>query len=469
MKKLSEILALVELFYKKAMRAFGAEPMAGHYMPDDPEEEDNGLTGNITVDAEKFDIKDEKLFEQFESFMTVYNELIDALSIDPENLTPEALQEAGELIKTLETRYERLITNPYLNATDDSYSEDFDPGDLTSFIQNVFQDAEKKLETLAGEDVSIEEIMQANLPQEFNTQVDLAGNSAAEKWSAERIYNAMQYRKTWAEGLAEAKKFGPAHNKWESYQKFVATRKRGYASMMADPARRTKYLERCKVRFKDWFNNINQQKVQLESLLEVTTDPKKREEISSRLQKYNSSLQKHLARRKRYQDKRKELWDSSSLPGAVQRLRTKLDTAKSEAVKKIKAKAAQDPIFAPYKKAVQTAKEKLDQDPSPTNKAAHDQAIKAEAAAITAYLNENEVVIQVKQDMATISSFKDKVMALTTMESSKETAMATSNEKQALSRDLISAGQQLINTYGKVYRAPMAAVGEIIEELRKQL
>lgn len=474
MKKLSELLRLAELFYKRAMQVFAAEP--DYYSKydnygDDEEEGFGGLTGHIPTDAQKFDIKDEELYNQFESLMNAYSQLMGTLNIDSDSLNTETMEEAAALIDVLNTRYERIMSNPYLNASD-NYAEDFDPGDLTSFIQNVVNDAEDKLKSIAGDDVSIDEVIANQYAQEFNQQMIDKGDKNV-TYTGNKVQQLLEARRNWFKNLMFIKRVGKSHPEYSRYEKYIEGRHKAYQNIMADPERKAKYRERVKERFTKWFKTINEQKPQLEALLERTIDPKKKEEILNKLQKTNLSIQKHMGRRKKYQDKRKALWEAAknekSLPGLAQKLRTQLDTTKSEIAKKIKSKAAQDPYFKSYKETVQKAKDIYDNEPSPENKRALEASIKQEAEAITKYLNEHAAVVQVRNDLSVIAGFKDQILALTKMESSDETAMATQAEYTALAYQAIELGQQLVNTYAKIYKSPMNTINDIVQELRKQV
>lgn len=457
MNKLAEILQLAELFYKKAMQALAAEP--AWTMPDDPDEDSPGAVGgDITAQAENFDIKDEELFNQFESFMSAYNELMDSLSIDPSHLTPEAMQEAAQLIDVLNTRYERILNNQYLNAQGEDYAEDFDPGALTAFVQSVVKDAENKLQLIAGDDASVDEMVAAQYANEFNQQMIDKGDKNI-TFTGNKVQQLLEARRNWFKKLMFIKKVGKSHPEYEKFERYIAGRHKSYQAIMADPARKAAYRERTKKRFSEWYKKINDQQKQLAHLLEVTKDPKKREEIQQKLLYIESMIAKEKARQKRSHENVKQKMESKDLVGALERLRVKTKTQKSEIAKRAKA----DPVFAPFKQAVKNAKDKMDQDPSPTNKSLLEAAIRAEAEALTKYL------AQAVQDLSLLYAFRDKVKEVESMSASHETAEAVSQEAAPLIQQLIADGQQLIATYAKSYRAPIGAVAEIVDILKSKL
>ena len=198
MHKFTKILQLAELFYKKALTALAAKPsresyfplediepgsilediepgsildnievgktpMKAYYMPDDPEDDlSEGEIETISQQSANFEIKgNDRLKKQFDDFMETYEEFIDLIDANNHKLTEELVEVAPQLANTLQYKFERLISNPYLDIGKD-YIEDFNPGDFTQFIQNVYKDAADKKDAIFEESgMSPEEISQA--------------------------------------------------------------------------------------------------------------------------------------------------------------------------------------------------------------------------------------------------------------------------------------------------------------------
>src|SRR5579885_1787218 len=195
MNKISRLIQKIDAFCAQALCSFllikrAAEPQ-GFHMPDD--EEDISQSGSILDRAEQFDIKNEELFNQFESFMAAYKELVSSLSLDAKNLTEETFENAGQLIDTLNKRYERIMNNSYLNAGDD-FEEDFNPGDFSQFIQDVVDDAERQLKTVAGEDVDIDEMRAAQYAQEFNDNKNIDRGDPNVTWTGNKVQQNLEAR-----------------------------------------------------------------------------------------------------------------------------------------------------------------------------------------------------------------------------------------------------------------------------------
>lgn len=464
MNKLAKLFQLAETFYQNAMRSLAQIQSAETFtMPDDPEEDTSGPSGsgNLSADAEQYDIKDEELFNQFESFMSAYNELVESLSINPEHLTEDAMQESAQLIDVLNTRYERIMSNPYLNMGEEGWEEDFDPGQFTSFIQRVVKDAESKLQTIAGEDISINEMRAAQFAQEFNQQMVDRGDKNI-TYTGNKVQQLLEARRTWFKNLMFIKKVGKSHPQYERFERYIAGRHKAYQTIMADPERKASYRAKAKDRQATFRNKLILKKKELLEMLARVHDPKKKAEIQAELEMVEKGLQARKEKGKELALKEKALKSAEGYEGALERLRVKTKTQTSEIVKKIKAKAASDPYFDQYKQAVRMAKERMDKEPSPASQAALQAAITAEAEALKKYLNEAPVVVQVRHDVATLYDFREKVKALTQAE-------AVSDENKSMIHQLISEGEQLIVTYGKVYRAPISAVSELVKLLRAEL
>ena len=327
--KISKLVKKVDDFCLKALGSFllirRAAP--GFHMPDDDTEV--AESGDFASRAEQFDIKNEDLFNQFEVFMGAYNELVESLQIDPEHLDQDTFENAGQLIDTLNKRYERIMSNPYLNMGE-NYEEDFNPGDLTKFVQEVVSDAEKKLQNVAGEDIDISEMRANQYAQEFNDNKNIDRGDQNITWTGNKVQQNLEARKEWFKKLMFIKKVGKSHPEYERYDRYITLRREG---------------------FKRFLDNLKQ------------TNPTKWREWQN---KENERVKKHFSKEENIQKKRvkdvekakkiRDVKQSGTLEGLITHLKQKVASKKSDVVKALKAKAGQDPFFNPYKKAIADAK-----------------------------------------------------------------------------------------------------------------
>lgn len=459
MKKLSEILQLAELFYKKAMQVFAAEPMLWT-MPDDPEEENNvGLSGNIEEDYDLIDIKDGNLFKQLEDFMNQYNLFSESIELNPENLTAEGIQQGMELYSILNTKYERLMTNPYLDSIKFIEEEEITPELFSAFIQEVMNDVKSRIDMLEAKDISVEEILRADLPEEFNTSTELAGNAAAEKWSANRIAAALK---------SQRDHFTKMRQDPNRFQKYLQRRRDYYSGVVKelkkDTQKWTAFRAKKNNEYNKWRQSLVTNKAELEKQLENTFNPDDRKEIMEKLQRTNNVIKNQETKSKTYQDKRRALWDAAksgdSLEGLAQKLSTQLDTLISEVKKKIKLAAKNDPQMAAYRTRLVQATQAFKDNPSNENKSQLEHAAKQERAALDQYCNEHAAIKQVRSDLIILKEFKDKAKILGKMDPSNE-------DYRPLMMALMPMGQQITSTYSRVYTAPSATITNIIKLLRK--
>lgn len=437
--KINKLIRKVDSFCLKALGSFllirRAAP-GGFHMPDDDIEVSE--SGDISSRAEQFDIKNEDLFNQFEVFMASYNELVEALQIDPEHLDHESFENAGQLIDTLNKRYERIMSNPYLNMGE-NYEEDFNPGDFTNFIQSVVTDAENKLKSVANEDLDIDEMRAAQYAQEFNDNKNIDRGDQNITWTGNKVQQNLEARKEWFKKLMFIKKVGKSHPEYERYEKYIQTRRDG---------------------FKNFLDNLRQNN--------PAGFRAYQDKMNERVRKsYHKNIDKQKEKGKAKAIKIRDIKQSATLEGYITHLKQKLATQKSEAVKSIKAKAAKDPLFAPYKSAVAAAKTAMDASPSPTTQKALEDAIRAEAEALKNYLDNHPVVTKVKEDLAQLYAFRDKAKMVS--DQGWVTDEGIPNEVKPHLYQLLVEGEELVQQFGKFYKSPCAAIREITEFIKGKL
>lgn len=439
MNKTIRLIKKIDDFCLKALGSFllikRAAPPQGFHMPDEEEISD---TSDISSRAEQFDIKNEDLFNQFESLMSAYNDLVESLEIDPENLNQESFEEAGQLIDTLNKRYERIMNNPYLNMGE-GYEEDFNPGDFTNFIQEVVSDAEKKLQTIAGEDIDISEMRANQYAQEFNDNKNIDRGDQNITWTGNKVQQNLEARKEWFKKLMFIKKVGKSHPEYERYEKYIQGRRDN---------------------FKNFLDNLRENNPAGWRAYQ--------DKMNERVRRsYHKNIDKQKEKGKAKAVKLREIKQSATLEGFITHLKQKLATQKSEAVKAIKSKAAKDPLFAPYKKAVADAKAAMDKAPSPTTQEALNNAIRAEAEALKNYLDNHPVVTRVKDDLTKLYAFRDKSKMVSDQGWVGDEGVASEVKPHLF--QLVVEGEELVQQFGKTYKSPCAAIKQITDFIKGKL
>jgi hypothetical protein len=469
MNKLDKLLHRINEFCTQALCSFllvkkAAEPQS-YYMPDDPEDDSLPTSGSLLDRAENFDIKDEELFNQFERFMAAYKELIDSLTIDAKNLTSDSFEKAGQLIDTLNTRYKRIITNPYLNVSEEEgFDEDFDPGELTKFIQEVVSDAERQLKEAAGQDVDMDEVRANQYAQEFNDNRNLDRGDPNVRWTGDKVRQNMEAKKEYFNKLMFIKKVGKSHPDYEKYENYIQNRRRSYQNIVSDPERRTGYRAKAKNRIKDFRKKLLIRKNELEQMLSQTNDPQKIFEIRQALQELSTKYRGEKA--VEVAQKIKEVKQSGSLTGLVIHLQQKLASLKKDAATSIKNKAKKDPAFNPYKKAVQVAKENFDRDPSPTNQNALQVAIRSETEAIQNYLNGHPITNKIREDLVGLYALRDKLKIIDEQGWIGETVV---DEVKPALHQTVGEVESLAAAHEKNYKGVVATLREISQLLKSKL
>ena len=421
-------------------------------------------TQQLLAQADEFDIKDEELFNQFESFINAYRELISTLGVNSNNLSTESFEEAAQLIDTLKTRYDRIIRNPYLNATgEEGYEEDFDPGTFTQFLNDVAQDAENKLKSTAGEDIDISEMRAAQYAREFNAINEEYKGTKEDAWSAERVRRALEARRNWFRNLMLKKKLNIND---PDYQKYIESRRQSYQLIVNDPERKETYRQKAKARQTKFRKKLDARKKEIMQLLSRTRDPKKIEELQKELQSIEDTFAHKKEEEKQKAVKIKQIKESKDLLGLTVHLQQKIASLKSEVVKSIKDKAKTDPFFVPYKKAVEAAKNTLDQEASPSSQAALEDAIRKEADALKNYLDNHPRVSEVRVEIEKLYAYRDKCKQLNELGWLSNEIIP--EETKPYLYEFVSEGKNLISEFGK-YRGIVATLTEIINFINGKL
>ncbi len=340
------------------------------HMPDDDEEPFSGRPNvDVLSEADKFDIKDEELFNQFESFMNGYRELVNSLHVDPQHLTPDAMEHAGDLITTLNHRWERILKNPYLNMNEaEGWDEDFDPGEFTDFVQKVVEDAGNQLAMVAGQDIDVDDMKAARMANTFNalTEDERKGEKEA-KWSAEKIQKALEYRKTYFNKLMFIKKVGKSHPDYQMYENYIATRKKAYHNIMSDPERASVYKAKALQRHSK-YRAFEERKEEIRLQMERTTDKEELARLEAQLEKisrveaaYRSRAAKAVEKIQQTKGKdevSRQITEGGTLEALIIKLNQNIANIKMGIKKEITKNLAdqEDTTFKPYKDKIAQAK-----------------------------------------------------------------------------------------------------------------
>jgi hypothetical protein len=424
-------------------------------------------TSDLISRSEEFDIKDEELFNQFESFMSGYKELMDTLKVDAAHLDPESFEDAGELVSTLQERLKRIISNPYLDMGEEQgWEEDFDPGEFTKFLIQVSADAEAKLKAVAGEDFEISDMKAAQLAKEFNQQgIDKGDKNIT--WTGNKIQQSIEARKKWFENLQRDKVLNP-----ERYQSYIESRKKTYKDIMSSPERKSHYREQARKRQIKFNVKLDNRKLEIIEKLKKEKHPYTINKLEEELRGIEQQIKERDTRRnsvRKEQAKQvKEVKNSGTLNGLIVHYSQRLASFKKDAAKAIKVKAAKDPFFANFKLAVQTAKENFDKDPNLLNKSSLEDAVKKEVAAIEEHLNRNPVVERIKTDFVVLYAFRDKLSEELLKTGWLELPSIPEEIKPILGM-IANDADELINNYSNSYPRPLKIVREISNLIKSKI
>lgn len=454
MSETFKILKLSKLFIK---RALFPHLLNKYVLKTITAEED------LLQESEKFDIKDEELFNQFESFMDAYKEFLESLEIDPDNLEQEGMDESAELIDTLNTRYHRIMNNSYLDMNlKEGYDEDFNPGELTNFIQKVVEDAERRIKNIAGDDINISELRAAQFAKEFNQLQEKHEEGKKEEWSAKKIESALAARKEYFSKLMFIKKVGKSHPDYAKYERYIESRKNSYLRIMQDPAAKEKYRVEAKNRQSTWRKKIDSRMQEILEIIKNTRDPKKIKELQDEISKLEAERAKRKQQGVEIATNLRERKKEENMSAFIIHLTQKLATTKNEIKKTLKAAAKNDPYFVEFKERLSEAEKAFKENPSPANQQLLEDAKKADKEAIENHTN----VIKVKNDLIQLYAYRDKIKQLNEL---KWFDSALPESGKPIVQELIGEGGFLVENYSRTYRSPCKTISDIIYILTKAL
>lgn len=374
---------------------------------------------DLLAKADTYDIKNEELYEQFETFLSGYKELVDALQITPENLSEQSMQELGDLVHTLETRYERTMSNGYLDVSpDQGYDEDFDPADFRELLADIIDDANSRFQIAAG-DVDISELKGLEIAKELNQEA-LDKGDLNMRWTGDKVQQALDARKKHLDKVKFRRRFARGS---AEYQKLIETSRRNYQTIMADPTRREVYREKSRERQNKFLEGltpaqIDKRKGDLENELATidrVKDPEKWEFIRRKI----NTIELYRARQERkttsLQERRivpsSELKDTGvaalTLTSLIQHLTTRIATQKVVVKQKItdRLKKEENSLFKTYKDAIVAAKTSGD-------KAAEAAAIKQLNKALNDHAENEPSVMSFIVSAKELYAFRDKLKEL---------------------------------------------------------
>jgi hypothetical protein len=243
MNKFSNLLKIAELFYKKAMRAFA---QTSYVSPDDNEDVPSNLT------KEDFDIKNEFLFNQFDAFYELYDELDAIINMTEDKISPKDEEEVIDLGRALESKLKQIMDNPYINennpAYEASYEEDFSPEDLKNVLVSDYTNLTNRLSSKLSDDFTATPTAAEQQFYEQQEKADLEGKT--EQWGANKRENKKNpiYRYNWWTNLLADKK---------RYAKYLTKVRTRYSEKMKDPEIRKEYRAKSRKRQEDFFKGID--------------------------------------------------------------------------------------------------------------------------------------------------------------------------------------------------------------------
>lgn len=463
LNKSTNLLKKAEEFYKKTLKSlFNIEYKIAQTftMPDDDEPISGKPNSNLVQEAEKFDIKDEELFNQFESFMDAYNELMNSLKINPNNLNSETLEDAGQLIDTLNTRWQRIQSNPYLNMTE-GWDEDFSPSELTDFVQRVVSDAGDQLKAIAGDDISIDEIRAAQFANEFNNNKNIDKNDQNIRWTGDKVKQMLDAKKKWFNNLLFIKKVGKSHPEYQRYQNYIDVRKNQYLNIMNDPERRSHYREKTKARINN-FLLFPERKQEIINQINRTRDKETLEELNKKLKNIEdkeNALKQRVLKQTLHNREQKE---AGGMTGLLIHLHQKTESLKSDTSKKVKNILKKSPGLIPYKEKLAQAVEEHTKNPTPVNALKVKEAQENEAKFAIQFLDTHPEVIKVRQVATILKALRSKMKEV--HDAGWLESESNPEEVKNILRELIQQSNVIINNVGA-----SKPINNVIEQMVKIL
>lgn len=426
--KIFQLLKNIEQYYKRALLSYySLEKMAQtHFtMPDDPEEDHSsselGTSSEILQAAEdlSYDIVNENLLTQFDNLLNSYKEILKTLEIDPKNLGPNvdpdeyaerAVKEAGLLWSVLETRYNKLINNSYLNLNpdDDKWEESFPSFKVLEIAQAIFKNTNDLFKKRAGEDVDVKDLAFDAIHQEVNQQTGDMIQDAENKERSRKLGKFSEYAKNHFAKLMEAKRFGESHSHWEAYQSRVASKKTEFQKIKQDPERWAIYRSKVNARVRthrEYDRRLNEAK----ALLARTKDPQEKNSLIAIINRIESSIKKRKQLRVTEKDILKEKKTKGDFDGLIIILRQQLATKKRETIKVVEKQSLKAPELSQYKDMYNKADTAYKADPSPTNKTIFEQSQFALAKAVDDFKNNNPRIKYNEENFPIIYAYRDKL------------------------------------------------------------
>jgi len=427
---------------------------------------------DILTKSEDYDIRDEELFQQFETFMSGYKELMNTLKTDSEHLDPENFEDAGELLTTLEKRLERIIKNPYFNLTEEQgWDENFNPADFLTFVVQVYDDAANKLKSFAGEDFEISDMKAAQLAKEFNQQgIDKGDKNIT--WTGDKVRQNLEAKKRWFENLMALKKLNPNHPQYRSY---IESRRKLYRDIMDDPIKKGIYRTKAKERQAKYLEkfksgtDLQARKELIIRMLKNETSVEKTHKLEQELLEIDQELQKQkdfLRRHDKNKDvatKIRNVKESGNLDGLLTHLQQRIATQKIVVKQSITDKllANKDSMFKPQLDAIEKAKEANDT-------VALTAATKELNKAMSAYADQqNEVKVYVEHSLK-FKAYKDQVKELNKL---GWLDSGVPEEAKPAVQALIDNGKELCMNYQQVkfFKTVVDTTSQIVSYLQSKL
>jgi hypothetical protein len=502
MRKLSKLFQAVEEFYRNAIQAYSMVKYSAesYVMPDD---EDDEMTASGTVPTDthgilkaaedlSYEIDNEGLLNQLDGLIGAYKGFLGSLNVHSDDFSKdaeEAAEDAGNLtsdyIDTINTRWQRLGNNPYLqlSADSDQYTESFPPQRVLEIAQAIVNDVNNKLEAEAAQVGSTpEEMITAQKAADDYNQQQVDRRDPNLRVTGDKVKQQLDANRRYREKLLSIKKMGPNHPDYARFERFEATMKRQYENLINGPNR-----ENVVKRFRDRKASQRQKDKTLYDLvlqIQKTNSPGEKSRLTDQLVKaemkilerkgknlddpfvlnspeiqfalkpeniiarYTTRTKNLVESDKEEAKKLKALKNAGNLKGLTIYLQQQIANFKGDIAKAVKKKLKNSPALQPYIKAIDDATASGD-------KATLDAAKKAEAAFVVQHLNENEAVKTAVTHLPAFYTFRDICNSLDTSDAS-----AVSNA--------ILTGEKLISTYGRAFQVPVAAVTKIVNYLKKE-
>ena len=496
MIKLAKLTRQIESFYKKAIRALAQTHDIGlaesYIMPDDPDDVDNETGGesgaDLITESERFDIKDEELFNLFENFMKAYEDLIDTINdSNPKQTNFEELSTIAQLLETLNTRGRRISTSSHLNVNDD-YSEDFDPGDLIAFVEKVYLNAKKRTDALSDD---FDEIKQNQYQKEFDDireEAEEKGGKEAE-WMARKQDANKKHSAEHRDKMKVLKKLNPEEwSKW--YEAEKEKRRAQYKAMMANPQKAAEYRAKSNARRQRWLSDLVTKQQHLQSII-PTLSGHALEEAKAEFAKITGKLEKFKQRQIEDLNTRHKLWKTEDLAGAVQNILTKTDSELFE--RKERARRAvfeANPAFQPLKDALALAKDNYNAASikGPTVKAAAKTALSAAQTALKNAMltnmrnpevaeaaNKHPKIVEAANELSNLKQYAKMIESVFFKDVKKKDRagmignIQVTEQLKSQIQPLVAVGQNLIAQYKNKYPLHIERVDHAVKYLRSML